>query len=416
MKEKDRRRKAQGEERQQLRIEDGESRIENGKRGNGRVVVGLMSGTSVDGIDAVVLRVRGTGVGTRFEQLAYLERPFPAAVKAMILRNSLPETARIDELTRLNMLLAHLYADAVRAVVRKARVPMDRVDLIGCHGQTVHHLPQPVRIAGMRIRATLQLGDPSALATLTGITTVGNFRIADMAVDGQGAPLVPYFDWLMFRSDHASRMLLNVGGIANITVLPVGCSPDEVTAFDTGPGNMLVDGLMKQLYGKPFDRNGRIASAGKPVPTLLRWLLAHPYLRARPPKSTGRELFNGAFLEKVLRKSAGAAPEDIIHTVALFTPLSIRDAYVRFVQRRTKVQELIVSGGGAKNAFFFEALREVFGGVRVRTSDDAGMSGDAKEAICFAILANETMAGNPANLPRVTGARRAVVLGVVAKP
>jgi anhydro-N-acetylmuramic acid kinase len=173
---------------------------------------------------------------------------------------------------------------------------------------------------------------------------------------------------------------------------------------------------MKQLYGKPFDRNGRIASAGKPVPTLLRWLLAHPYLRARPPKSTGRELFNGAFLEKVLRKSAGAAPEDIIHTVALFTPLSIRDAYVRFVQRRTKVQELIVSGGGAKNAFFFEALREVFGGVRVRTSDDAGMSGDAKEAICFAILANETMAGNPANLPRVTGARRAVVLGVVAKP
>jgi anhydro-N-acetylmuramic acid kinase len=387
---------------------------ESGRKG--RIVVGLMSGTSVDGIDAVVLRVQGNGIRTRFEQLGYHERPFPAAVRAMILRNSLTETARIDEITRLNMLLAHLYADAVRVVARKARIPMDRVDLIGCHGQTVHHLPRPVRIAGKRIRATLQLGDPSALATLTGITTVGNFRIADMAVDGQGAPLVPYFDWLMFRSDRVSRILLNIGGIANITVLPAGCSAEDITAFDTGPGNMLVDGLMKRLYDRPFDRGGRTASAGKPVPALLRWLLAHPYLRTRPPKSTGRELFDEAFLTKVLEKSAGSLHEDVIHTVALFTPLAIHDAYRRFVQRRARVDELIVSGGGAKNAFFLEALREVFGRVRVLTADDAGMSGDAKEAICFAILANETMAGNPANLPRVTGARRPVVLGVVARP
>ena len=395
-------------------MEDRGLKIVNEKKG--KIVVGLMSGTSVDGIDAVVLRVWGNGPGTRFEQISYLERPFPPAAREMILRNSLPETARIDDLTRLNMLLAHLYADAVRAVVRKARIPMKSVDLIGCHGQTVHHLPHPVRIAGKHIRATLQIGDPSALATLTGIPTVGNFRIADMAVSGQGAPLVPYFDWLMFRSDRASRILLNIGGIANITVLPAGCSPEDVTAFDTGPGNMLVDGLMKRLYGRPFDRSGRTASSGTLVPALLRWLLAHPYLRARPPKSTGRELFDEVFLTKILKKSAGSPPEDIIHTVALFSPLAIHDAYVRFVQRRTKVHEVIVSGGGAKNAFFLEALREVFAGVQVRTADDAGMSGDAKEAICFAILANETIAGNPANLPRVTGARRPVVLGLVARP
>jgi anhydro-N-acetylmuramic acid kinase len=375
-----------------------------------------MSGTSVDGIDAVLLRVWGTGAHTRFEQMAYLERPFPAAVRAMILRNSLPATARIDELTRLNMLLARLYADAVKAVARKARIPMDRIDLIGCHGQTMHHLPGPKRIAGKDVRATLQLGDVSALATLTGVTAVGNFRSADMAVGGQGAPLVPYFDWLMFRSAHVSRLLLNIGGIANITVLPAGCAPEDVVAFDTGPGNMIVDGLMKRLYGRPYDRGGKAAASGRPLPALLRWLLAHPYLRVRPPKSTGREVYNEQLLNDVLRRAKGAAHADIIHTAALFTPLSIHDAYGRFMRKKTTVDELIVSGGGAKNAFFMDALNGLFCDARVSTADSAGMSADAKEAICFAILANETIHGVPANLPRVTGAQRPVVLGVVARP
>ena len=381
-----------------------------------RTVVGMMSGTSVDGIDAVLLRVWGKGPSTRFEQIAYLERPFPAAVRAMILRNSLPATARIDELTRLNMLLAHLYADAVKAVARKARIPMDRIDLIGCHGQTVHHLPGRVPIAGKDVRATLQLGDVSVLATLTGITTVGNFRSADMAVGGQGAPLVPYFDWLVFRSSRMSRILLNIGGIANITVLPAGCAAEDVVAFDTGPGNMIVDGLMKRLYGRRYDRGGKIAASGRPIPALLQWLLAHPYLRVRPPRSTGREVYNEEFLNEVLRRAKGAAHKDIIHTAALFTPLSVYDAYCRFVQKRSAVDELLVSGGGAKNAFIMDALNGLFCDARVRTADEAGMSGDAKEAICFAVLANETINGMPANLPRVTGARRPVVLGVVARP
>ncbi len=381
-----------------------------------RMVVGLMSGTSVDGIDAVLLRVRGAGPATRFEEVAYVERPFPAPVRSMILRNSLPATARIDELTRLNMLLAHLYADAVKAVARRARVGMDRIDLIGCHGQTVHHLPGRHRIAGKTVRATLQLGDVSALATLTGVTTVGNFRTADMAVGGQGAPLVPYFDWLMFRSADSSRILLNIGGIANITVLPAGCTASDVSAFDTGPGNMIVDGLMKRLYGRRYDRGGKIAASGRPVPGLLQWLLAHPYLRVRPPKSTGREVYDERFMHDLLRCTKGAAHADIVHTAALFTPLAIHDAYRRFVQKAMTVDELIVSGGGAKNAFFMDALNGLFSDAWVSTADEAGMSGDAKEAICFAILANEAVHGNAANLPRVTGARRPVVLGVVARP
>jgi anhydro-N-acetylmuramic acid kinase len=386
----------------------------NGK--SAKTIVGLMSGTSVDGIDAVLLVVWGSGAATRFEQVAYVERPFAAPVKAMILRNSLADTARVDDLARLNMLLALFYADAVKAVARKARVPMGKIDLIGSHGQTVHHLPAPVRIAGKRVQATLQLGDVAALATLTGITTVGNFRTADMAVGGQGAPLVPYFDWLMFRSEEHSRLLVNIGGIANITALPAGCVAADVVAFDTGPGNMIVDGLMKRLYGRPYDRGGKVAASGKPLPALLGWLLKHPYLAQRPPKSTGRELYDEAFLNEVLRRAPRAAHEDIIHTGALYTPLSIHDAYRRFVAKRTVVDEVIVSGGGAKNVFFMEALNGLFSDARVSTADEAGMSGDAKEAICFAILANETVHGNPANLPRVTGARRAVVLGVVARP
>ncbi|MCC6396838.1 MAG: anhydro-N-acetylmuramic acid kinase [Bacteroidetes bacterium] len=381
-----------------------------------KLVAGLMSGTSLDGIDAVLLRVWGEGTTIRFEQLAYLERPFPPIVRSMLLRNSHPESSRIDELTRLNMVLAHLYADAVRAVARKAGVPIRRIDLIGSHGQTVHHLPRPVRIAGKKISATLQIGDPSALATLTGIPTVGNFRIADMAVGGQGAPLVPYFDWLVFSSKHLNRILLNIGGIANITALPAGCDARSVVAFDTGPGNMVVDGLMKHFYGRRFDREGRVASQGTVIPGLLAWMSKHPYLRMHPPKSTGRELFGKAFVESLLRRSRGQTPANIVHTAALLTPLSVYDAYARFVKKRMRLDEIIVSGGGARNRFFLESLRELFGGVRVETAGEAGMNADAKEAICFAVLAHETLAGRPANMPRVTGASRPVVLGCICDP
>lgn len=384
--------------------------------GSSKLVVGLMSGTSLDGIDAVLLNVRGTGTRTRFTQLAYMESPFPPGLRKLLLKNSRPETSRVDEIARLNILLGVLYADAVKRLARKAHVRLADISLIGSHGQTIQHLPGPTAMFGQTVRATLQIGDPSVLATLTGIPTVGDFRIADMAVGGQGAPLVPYFDWLVFRSSTVNRLLLNIGGIANLTMIPKNSEPDDVIAFDTGPGNMLVDSLMHEFYGKLCDIDGRTAARGAVSLDLFTEMIQHPYLKSKPPKSTGREEFGKEFIEKFLKHTRGYDREDIIATVSQFTAYAVYDGYRRFVERRMRTEEIIVSGGGAKNHFFMEELGRYFSGVSVRRIEEFGMSGDAKEAICFAILANETMAHRPTNLPRVTGASRRVILGKTCTP
>jgi anhydro-N-acetylmuramic acid kinase len=375
-----------------------------------------MSGTSLDGIDAALVRVSGSGVRTRFEQLAYAEYPFPRGLRRMLLKNSLPESSRVDDIARLNFLLAELYADAVKKLVRRARIPLSEISLIGSHGQTIHHLPRPQSLFGRKIRATLQIGDPSVIAILTGITTVGDFRVADVAAGGQGAPLVPYFDWLVFRSRTLNRLLLNLGGIANATVLPKNCSPEGVFAFDTGPGNMVVDSLMHEFYGKSFDQGGRTAASGVVSLDLFRRMVRHPYLRVRPPKSTGREEFGHEYVQRLLRSAREYDREDIIATASQFTAFAVFDGYRRFVEKSMRVDEVIVSGGGAKNRFFVDELQRYFAGAKIRKADEFGVTADAKEAVCFAILANETAAGNPANLPAVTGASKRVVLGKMCRP
>jgi anhydro-N-acetylmuramic acid kinase len=378
-----------------------------------RYVVGLMSGTSLDGIDAVLLRMRGSGTSTGLRQIAHVHHPFPPGLRRMLLRNSLPATSRVDEIARLNLLLAQLSARAVGHVARRGRVPLRSIALIGSHGQTIHHLPRPTRMFGHEVRATFQIGDPSAIAALTRITTVGDFRVADMALGGEGAPLVPYVDWLLFRSASKNRILLNIGGIANITVLPRNCPVGEVRAFDTGPGNMLVDLLMRQFYGRSYDRDGRTANSGMVSLELLGRMARHRYLRLSPPKSTGREEFGAEYLRSLLGSATGYARRDIVATVAEFTPFAVYDGYRRFVEKRVKVDEVIVSGGGARNGYFLEGLRRYFSNARVRTVEECGMASEAKEAICFAVLANETMAGHPSNIPGVTGASRAVLLGKI---
>ena len=381
-----------------------------------KLVIGLMSGTSLDGIDAVLLRIRGNGTSTKFKQLAFISRPYPNGLKRLLLKNSVPATSRVDEIARLSFLLAGLYADAVNSLARRAGKKLSQIDLIGSHGQTIQHLPNPHSMFGKAIRSTLQIGDPSVLATITGITTVGDFRVADMAVGGQGAPLVPYVDWLAFRSTTHNRLLLNIGGIANMTVLPMKCSADEVIAFDTGPGNMLVDALMQRFYKKPFDKNGRTAAGGMISGDILHWCMKHPYFSKQPPKSTGREEFGKRFLDRLLTFARHYNRQDIVATVSHLTCFAVHDAYTRFVERRVHVDEVIVSGGGAKNRFFIDDLRRHFGDSVVMVSDELGMSSQAKEAICFAIHANETLAGHQANLPRVTGAKRRVVLGKICRP
>lgn len=378
-----------------------------------KIIVGLMSGTSADGIDAALIRVSGSGVGTRLTQLAFGSYPYPAGLRNLILQNSLPGTGSVDLLCELNILIAHFFADAVKKIARKASIPLSDIDLIGSHGQTVHHLPQPKRMFGKTIRSGLQIGDPATIAKLTGITTVGDFRTGDMAVGGQGAPLVPYFDFLMFRSGTKNRILLNLGGIANFTALPRQCQVKDVVAFDTGPANMVIDALMLELYGKKFDKNGSIARSGWVSNDLLSELMAHPYFRRQPPKSTGREMFGSMILPQILMHRRTLEKSDLIATVTRWTALSVFDQYKRFIMKKMHADEVLVSGGGAHNRSVMAGLQEYFDPVPVNKIESIGFSSDAKEAVCFAVLANETICEQPANVPGVTGATRPVILGKI---
>lgn len=378
-----------------------------------KLVVGLMSGTSVDGIDAALVRISGNGTRTRIEQMAFDTYDYPKEFRNLVLANSLPATGSVDLLTRLNVLVAHFFADAVKKIARKGSVRLSQIDLIGSHGQTVHHLPKPERHFGKTIRSTLQIGDPSTIAKLTGIPTVGDFRSADMALDGEGAPLVPYFDFLMFRSKTKNRILLNLGGIANFTMLPRNCTTNDVIAFDTGPSNMIVDGLMMKFYHKRYDEGGKVGLKGRVLPGLLAWMMNQPYLAQRPPKSTGRELYGEMYQKEFLKRGQGERKQDLIATAAAFTAESIYDQYVRFVRRHMRVDEMLASGGGTYNQAIMRRLQRSFAPATVRTIEDIGFSSDAKEAICFAVLANETISENPSNIPSVTGAVRPTILGKI---
>jgi anhydro-N-acetylmuramic acid kinase len=379
-----------------------------------KLVVGLMSGTSADGIDAVVLRISGSGAKTQIRQLAFSTYPYPRGFKGFLLKNSSASTARLDELTRLNLLIADLFADAALKIVRKARKKPGDIDIIGSHGQTVHHLPALQRLFGKNVRGTLQLGNPSFMAKRTGIMTVGDFRTGDIAKGGTGAPLVPYFDYLMFRSRSVSRAVLNIGGIANITILPKSGSLKNVSASDTGPGNMLIDALMLKYYGRQADNGGTVASTGKIIPGLLSKLMQDGYLKIPPPKSTGRERYGQQFVGEIIRSARGARPADIIATVTEYTALTIYWHYKKYC--KTNIGELFVGGGGIHNEYLMDALRRYFSGVKILPASISNISPDAKEAACFAVLANETVSGNPANVPGATGADEPTTLGTISLP
>jgi anhydro-N-acetylmuramic acid kinase len=381
-----------------------------------RIAIGLMSGTSLDGVDAALIEIKGSGAGTKLKQIDFITLPFPEGFKDFVLKNSTTGSSDVADIARLNFLVAQLYAEAVSQLCKHAGVDAKEVNLIGSHGQTIHHLPQKVEMFGKEVAATLQIGDPSVIAKLTGIITIGDFRVGDVALGGQGAPLVPYFDYLLFRSDKFSRILLNIGGIANLTYLPKGCQAEDVIAFDTGPGNMIVDQLMKNLYGKDFDENGSIASSGSVREDMLKFLMTDDFLLMPPPKSTGRERYGKSFVESVLEKFVDYPREDIIATATEFTTSSVRKNFEEFLFQKGRLDELYVSGGGAHNRFMMDSLRRHFSGTEVKDAENLGTSSDAKEAICFAVLANETISGNPTNLPQVTGASRATKLGKICLP
>ena len=380
-----------------------------------KLAVGLMSGTSVDGIDAALTKVRGHGEDAEVELVKFISYPHPEGLKERILSCSAPGSGSVGEVCRLNTLLGEIFADAALAVIDEAGVPVTSIDFIGSHGQTVHHLPRAETLFGHKVRATLQLGEPSVIAARTGILTVADFRPADMAHGGQGAPLVAYFDYVVFRSSEQSRALINLGGIANFTILKKGCSLHEVLAYDTGPANMVVDCLVLELFSQPFDQGGSIAQAGKVSAELLEFALDHPYFAQTPPKSTGREEFGARYSQTLLvrGRQLGLSSEDIITTAAELTLQTIWQSYQKEIARDVCVDEFIISGGGAKNEYMMARLAELAAGAAVRPIDDYGIPYDAKEAICFALLANETLCGLPSNVPAATGAKAPAILGKI---
>ncbi|MBR3949052.1 MAG: anhydro-N-acetylmuramic acid kinase [Oscillospiraceae bacterium] len=376
-----------------------------------RLVVGLMSGTSADGIDAVLTRITGSGLSTRAEQLGFYFQPFDAATRRAILDLCRGTTGGAREVCLLGTHLGRLYAGAVRELLKATGTK--KIDLIGCHGQTVWHIPEETPYLGTTLRGTLQIGDPSYLAEEFGCPVVSDFRIRDMAAGGLGAPLVPYTEFLLYRSETEDVALQNIGGIGNITLLPAGCTLDQVTAFDTGPGNMVMDALTSILTeGRmAYDDGGKLAASGKVIPALLQWMLEDPYLTRQPPKTTGREVYGAAYVEKLL--AFGDYPlVDVLTTATAFTAHSIALSLRKFAGKPPR--RLVVGGGGSRNPTLLAFLRDALPEVQVQTQEDLGLSSDAKEAVAFAILANDAVFGLCNNAPSATGAAHPVVMGRIS--
>jgi len=377
-------------------------------------IVGIMSGTSVDGVDTVLARLTGMGTQCTHEILAYRETPFEPRLRDEILHVAGCEQLPLERLMRLDASLGACYAGAVTDLLAAAGAAAGDIDAIGCHGQTIRHLP---RDPGQRGALTFQIGSAPILAERTGITVVSDFRRRDAAAGGEGAPLVPIADWWLFRSDRETRVLLNLGGMANVTHLPKGCTPDEVSAFDTGPGNVVLDGLARLVSGGLLqrDENGQMASQGRASEALLSELLADPFFATEPPRSTGRERFGDRYASKMLELATamGLNRDDVMATAVELTAGSVAMAVERFLVPRGAVDAVIVSGGGVHHPVLMAALERRLKPARFSSLSAFGVPPEAKEALAFAFLAHLTLSGLPGNLTGATGALHPVVLGSI---
>ena len=377
-------------------------------------VIGLMSGTSADGVDVALVEITGSGLTTEIELIAFETIPYTPEIRTRIFDLFNVQTARVDEICTMNFVLGKLFAESTLTVLEKVGIAPTKVDLIGSHGQTIHHMPSAPT------PATLQIGEPSVIAHETGIPTIADFRVADVAAGGQGAPLIAYPDFLLFHHSTQTSGLLNIGGIANLTVLPAGCGTEAVHASDTGPGNMILDACVEKITNgeKQFDENGELARQGTVCPDLLETWLAHPFLKLAPPKTTGREMFGTTFADTCLQqiKAHRISESDGLATLTALTVESIARYYTGFIAAKTPLDILYVSGGGARNPLIMDGLAEALAPIPVVDVAKSGISGDAKEAIAFAILANEAVHRNFGNVPNATGASCGKVLGKFVCP
>lgn len=408
-------------------------------RKKSRLAVGLMSGTSADGVDAALVRIEGSGTESAIEVLAWRTYPYRARLRDEVLAVSAGAKSDAGRLADLSFRLGSAFGQAATALCGEAGVDIRQVDIVGSHGQTVFHRPpggQGVarstaargKHAGAPVSrralpssdapgCTLQLGEPCVIAEMTGATTVADFRPRDMAAGGQGAPLIPLADYILFRSGRKSRCTLNLGGIANVTFLPKRCSLGDVAAFDTGPGNMVLDWLARAFSGgeRAYDESGRLALKGRANKRLLDKLLLHPYFKMAPPKSTGREVFGERYARELMAQGArlGLSEADIMMTAVALTAKTVAGACREHFSSGAHLDEVIVSGGGVHNRALMKSLKSALGSAKVIVSGDLGVPADAKEAVAFALLANETICGNAGNVPSATGASRPVVLGKI---
>jgi len=377
-------------------------------------IIGVMSGTSCDGVDLALIEIKGSGIQTQFDLISTYHQSYSEQQKSGILSLIEKEKVELKEISQVNFYLAKLWANAIGTLLKRKNIPGDQIDLIGSHGHTFYHHPEDDNYIDAKISSTLQLGDPAVLAQLTGITTVGDFRVADVALGGQGAPLVPFVDWILFSKLKKNVLFLNIGGIANITFVPSDGEKEKVIAFDTGPGNMLLDQLMQRMYELPYDKNGEKAFLGNFSQKLFDYLQKiDSFPDKKPPKSTGREQYGKDFIITLLKRALRRRiPEpDVMHTVSKYTAFTIWKATDQFINR--KIDMVYVGGGGSHNKFLMKALSEYFVNVEVKKSGEYDIDEDFKEAISFAILANELIKGNPANLPGITGATKPVFLGKI---
>ena len=379
------------------------------------LVIGLMSGTSADGMDAALVEITGSGIGTRVQQKGFVSLPYSEEVRSEILRLAEGKQGGSHDLCLFHFLLGQLALEACQAVCRQAGVDPAQVDLAGSHGQTLYHIPVEEPYAGRMVRGTLQLGEASVLCEGLGCPVVSDFRVRDMAAGGQAAPLVPYAEYLLYRRQDQTVGLQNIGGIGNLTVLPKGGTPEDTFAFDTGPGNMVMDQVVSRITGGKlrYDDGGRLAAQGQCHAALLQWLLQDPYLQVRPPKTTGREYYGEAFVDALMDKARefGVKDLDILATATRFTSECIRVAVEQFCS--SVPDYLVVGGGGSRNPTLLRDLRRTLH-MPVLINEDLGFDSEAKEAVAFAILANECVHGLCNNVPSVTGARHPVVMGKIS--
>jgi anhydro-N-acetylmuramic acid kinase len=391
------------------------------------IVAGVMSGTSADGIDVALIDILDRS-RLKLKLLGHSAVRYSAAVRKAVLGAMNAKHASVADLARLNFLLGELYADAVLGAQKKLRV---KAELAGCHGQTIYHQGAAANFLGKKLAVTWQTGEASRIAARLGVPVVSDFRPSDMAVGGLGAPLVPFLDYLLYRDRRIGRIALNFGGIANVTAIPAAAALDDVLAFDTGPGNMVIDALAGEFFGQPFDREGKIAASGRVLPGVVEQFLRRSFFRLKPPKTAGREEFGREFVDEFgreLRRSphplknakggASSHKADLIATATALTACSISDAIRRYVLPRGKFAEVVASGGGTRNPVLMAMLANELCalGLQLRTSDEFGMPSEAKEAVAFAVLAFETWHRRPSNVPSATGAKRPAVLGKISYP